>query len=110
MIHPLDRRKFLKTGLFGLGAAILGPQPFLNLAWASPLTGEEPILVVVQLSGGNDGLSTVVPHGDDGYYRARRQTAIAKNEVLRLDSHVGLHPSLAPLKTLYDGGRLAIVQ
>jgi uncharacterized protein (DUF1501 family) len=110
MIQPHDRRQFLKTGLFGLGAALLGPQPFLNLAYGAPLTGDEPILVVVQLSGGNDGLSMVVPHGDDAYYRARQQTAIGRKEVVKLDGHVGLHPFLAPLKPLYDGGKLAIVQ
>src|SRR2546423_14425605 len=68
------------------------------------------ILVVVQLSGGNDGLNTVIPFGDDAYHRARPALGHATNDVLKIDNYLGLHPNLAPLKELFDDGRMPIVQ
>jgi uncharacterized protein (DUF1501 family) len=68
------------------------------------------ILVVVQLAGGNDGLSTIIPHGDDAYHRARPSIGLAANSVLKINDYVGLHPNLAPLKAIYDDGHLGIVQ
>lgn len=112
----LDRRTFLKTGLFGLGASLLGPTSFLRLAGAHPGGADLPVLVVLQLSGGNDGLSTVVPYGDDAYHNARKATAIPTAEVLKLaassgpNSYVGLNPKLTAMRALFDRGDLAIVQ
>jgi uncharacterized protein (DUF1501 family) len=71
---------------------------------------DQPILVVVQLAGGNDGLNTVVPYADDAYHRARPTLAVAAKDVLRLDDHLGLHPTMTGLKSLYDEGSLAVVQ
>lgn len=68
------------------------------------------ILVVLQLSGGNDGLDTVVPFGDPGYAPARGTLALQPGEVLPLTDGVGLHPGLPKLKGLYDQGKVAIVQ
>lgn len=68
------------------------------------------VLVVINLQGGNDGLNTVVPFADPAYYRYRPTIAIPPNDVLRLDGALGLNPALAPLKTLYDRGLVAIVQ
>lgn len=74
-------------------------------------TGKDgTILVVLQLAGGNDGLNTVVPYADDAYHRVRPRLALANEEILMIDHHVGLNPKLAGLKSLYDEGRLAIVQ
>ena len=67
-------------------------------------------LLLLQLTGGNDGLSMVVPHGDDAYYRNRTSTAIDRKGVLRIDNYRGLHPGLGRLKSIYDEGRLAIVE
>ncbi len=67
-------------------------------------------LVVVQLSGGNDGLNAVVPYGNGLYYQLRPQIGIAANQVLHLDDQVGLHPNLKSFKTLYDNKQLAIIQ
>ena len=69
-----------------------------------------PILVIVQLAGGNDGLNTVVPFEDDRYYRLRPSLAVPKDKVLRLDDHLGLNPACAGLHRLAQEGRLAIVQ
>ncbi len=68
------------------------------------------ILVIVNLSGGNDGLNTVVPVNDSLYYGARDNIAIAPQDAVLLDSDTGLHPNLAPIESLYAGGRMAIVR
>ena len=74
-------------------------------------TGKDgKILVVVQLAGGNDGLSTIVPYADDAYRRARGADAHAAKDVLKINDYVGLHPALASLKGMYDDGHLGIVQ
>ncbi|MBI4494205.1 MAG: DUF1501 domain-containing protein [Chloroflexi bacterium] len=68
------------------------------------------ILVVVQLSGGNDGLNTLVPFGDPAYAQLRPNLGLKPAEALPLTDGLGLHPNLARLKDLYDQGRVAIVQ
>jgi len=104
----IDRRAFLQ-GVLTLPAAAVLPSLF-----ARALLGAEPsdrILVLVQLDGGNDGLNTVVPFGDDAYYRARPGLAIARDRVLRLgDGPCGLHPALAALRGVWDAGALGVVQ
>jgi uncharacterized protein (DUF1501 family) len=78
-----------------------------------PGVPDDRILVVVQLGGGNDGLNTLVPHGQSEYYRARPQLAIRADNVLKFKADadgLGLHPSLRPLMELYDDGLLAVVQ
>jgi uncharacterized protein (DUF1501 family) len=117
----LTRRAFLRTSL--LGAALSWTIPvFLERTFMTlnaqaadssiqTMTGKDhPILVVLQLAGGNDGLNTIIPFEDDLYFKARPTLAIPKADVLPLDDFVGLHPILAPLKNLYDGGNLAIIQ
>ena len=66
-------------------------------------------LVIVQLSGGNDGLNTVIPFRNDIYYTQRSSIAIKKNELLTLNDELGLHQSLVPLKRLYDKGFVSII-
>ena len=73
-------------------------------------TKKDPILVVVQLSGGNDGINTVVPYGDPHYYDERPGLGIPAEQVLDLDGHAGFHPSMGPLKDLYDQGNVAVIQ
>ena len=67
-------------------------------------------LVVIQLSGGNDALNTVVPYSDGHYYDFRPSVSIAPDNVLRLNDDVGLNPNMGPMKRLWDEGNLAIVQ
>lgn len=101
------RRDVLRAG-FGLGALALVPD--IRFARAEG-GGEDPrVLVVVELSGGNDGLSTVVPYEDDHLGRARSTTRIPDGELWKLEDGVGLHPGLAPLKPAWDAGALAIVE
>ncbi len=74
-------------------------------------TGKDaPILVVLQLAGGNDGLNTVVPFADDAYYAARPRLAIKPSDILALNDYCGFNGTLAPLKELYDDGHLALIQ
>lgn len=67
------------------------------------------ILVIVQLSGGNDGLNTVIPYRNDIYYQQRPTLAVQKNEVLQVSDQLGLNPVLSPLQSLYDDGLMSII-
>src|SRR5215469_1887020 len=120
-LEVLTRRAFLRTSI--LGAALSWTIPvfvqrtFMTLntqaadSSLQTMTGKDhPILVVLQLAGGNDGLNTVIPFEDDLYFKARPTLGIPKGQVLSLDQVVGLNPALAPLKGLYDSGNLAIIQ
>jgi uncharacterized protein (DUF1501 family) len=114
------RRVFLQRGLTVLAASATIPafldETVLALDAARPsatqaISGKDSkILVVVQLAGGNDGLNTVIPHGDDAYHRARPTLGYDAKSVLKIDNYIGLHPDLAPLKALYDDGHLGVVQ
>ena len=72
-------------------------------------SAQDPALVVVQLTGGNDYMNTVVPYGDGRYYDCRPSVHIPPEQVLPLDDRVGFHPALAPLHGLYDRGDVAIL-
>ena len=67
------------------------------------------VLVVVQLSGGNDFMNTVVPYADPLYYDFRTSVNVAEDEVLRIDDHYGFHPAMGPVKEMWDEGNMAIV-
>jgi uncharacterized protein (DUF1501 family) len=120
-IDVVTRRRFLRTSL--LGAALSWTVPvflertFLTLdaqaaeAGVQTMTGKDnPILIVIQLAGGNDGLNTLIPYEDDLYYQARPTIGVPKGTVLKLDDRVGFHPALTPLKGLFDSGNLAVIQ
>ena len=69
----------------------------------------EPALIVVQLTGGNDYMNTVAPYADPLYRDNRPTVRVAEHEVLPIDGHYGFNPVLAPLKELYDDGRVAVI-
>ena len=99
----MRRRDFLKGSLFAGLTGLSSP------VWTNELRSELPILVAVELSGGNDGLNTVVPYGNDEYYRQRPTIGIRENRVLALDDHFGLNPGMSGFKRLWDNDQLAIV-
>lgn len=107
------RRSFLKSMLASGSALGIGSNVPLFLRELSAEAGDnsdERILVVIQLTGGNDGLNTIVPHRHDAYRRARPTLAIPSSEVLSIDDELGFHPSLKGFAHLLDSHRLAIVQ
>ena len=72
--------------------------------------GKQPTLVVVQLTGGNDFMNTIVPYSNGLYHDSRLTLAIPEDEVLQINGALGFHPKAAPLKELFDRGDMAIVQ
>ena len=70
---------------------------------------KDPVLVVLQLSGGNDFMNTVVPYSDPFYYEFRKTVGIPEENLLHIDDRYGLHPSLTTFKEMYDQGNLAII-
>lgn len=108
-----SRRRFLKST--GLGFLALGlPPSFLVRAAQAQQAGNGKVLVVVFQRGAMDGLNAVIPFKDPIYYTLRPSIAIAEpaageERAIDLDGFYGLHPALAPLKSIYDKGQLAIV-
>ena len=112
-----NRRTFLSTSLGSAGVVAWGQTAPLFLsrtAAAAPATtkpgAKETVLVVVQLTGGNDGLNTVVPFADDGYPKLRKALLIPPKDLKKFNDSVGLHPSLTGFAELLDDHALAIVQ
>ncbi len=102
------RKEFLQIG--SLATASLMMPKFLK-AFEKPamVPAGNKVVVVIQFSGGNDGLNTVIPVTNDIYYKERNTIGIAKDKALRLTDEVGLHPSLEAFKSLYDNGSLSII-
>jgi uncharacterized protein (DUF1501 family) len=71
---------------------------------------KDPVLVVLQLSGGNDVLNTVIPYGDPLYNDNRPNVRIPEDQVLPINDYIGFNPNMAPLKRLYDEGKVAVIQ
>ena len=106
----LDRRELL-AGMAGLSAMSMVPPAFAKAAQvaATQAAASGKVLVILELSGGNDGLNTVVPYGDDAYYRQRPNIGIPKNELRIIDDHFGFNPGMAGFESLYKDGKMAIV-
>jgi uncharacterized protein (DUF1501 family) len=108
------RRQFLKRAATAGGGCLatgaVAPRFWSAVARAAESANSARRLVVIELTGGNDGLNTVIPYGDDAYYRARPTLAIKAAEVLKLDDHLGLHPAMKSWQPLWDAGELTIVE
>lgn len=112
MGSPLFGRRLFLRGVPGLAAALLRPAA-VHAEPAQAEGGRRPVLVCVNLVGGLDGMSLVVPYGEDAYYRARPRLAIPPpgrvGGALPLAGGFGLHPALEPLHGCFREGRLAVV-
>jgi uncharacterized protein (DUF1501 family) len=114
----LTRRDFVKSGLAVVSVGAFMPTIFtraiaaaasdksLSSAGAAP----SKTLVIIQLAGGNDGLNTVIPYADAHYHQLRPNLGIPADQVVPLNAHLGLHPSLKAFKALWDAGSLAVVE
>lgn len=102
----MDRRSFIKKT--SLASAALWMPNFLK-PLASFTDDGYRNLVIIQLSGGNDGLNTVIPFENDIYYNGRKTISIAKNKVLKLTDDAGFHPSMGGLQNLYNDGMMCVI-
>src|SRR5712691_7529113 len=114
-VNGLTRRDLLRAGLCGLGVGAAGmyraPSIFGRAAEALAAQAAENgrILVVLELAGGNDGLNTVAPYGDDAYYRLRPTIGLKAAGLRKIDDHFGFSRGMAGFERLYKDGKLAIV-
>ncbi|ULQ51196.1 DUF1501 domain-containing protein [Flavihumibacter fluvii] len=104
----IKRRTFLQTGSLAT-ASMMVPRFLKAMERPGSLPATQKILVVLQLSGGNDGLNTVIPYRNDVYYRERPRLGITRRNCLPLNDDAGIHPSLPFFKTLHDEGYLSIM-
>ena len=115
----VTRRDFLSQGIKLAALGVVAPSFLVKAAYsaaAAPLRsggiacGNRNVLLVIQLSGGNDGLNTVVPYRDPNYYRLRPNLAIPSAQVLPLTNQMGLHPALRTMSGLYNAGHVAVLE
>jgi uncharacterized protein (DUF1501 family) len=106
-----NRREFLTRSLKGATLLSLGtvvPRFIAETARAAE-AGKDTVLVVVEMTGGNDGLNTVIPYADDLYHKFRPTLRYTKDQVVRLDDHVGLHPAMGSFRQLWQQEQLAVL-
>ena len=109
---PLSRRQFMHLAaapaVISLGTA--SPRFLLQAAQSVHRSPSGKVLVMIQLSGGNDGLNSIIPLENDDYQNARPTLGIAANDVIRIDDDYGFHPALSGFGSLLEADRLGIVQ
>ena len=104
----MKRKQFIQIGSLATTSLML-PKFLKAFEDQVMVPAGNKVLVVLQLSGGNDGLNTVIPVRNDLYYKARPVLGIAKQKSLLLNDEAGLHPALNAFKDLYDDGSLGII-
>ncbi|HLK50137.1 MAG TPA: DUF1501 domain-containing protein [Bryobacteraceae bacterium] len=109
-----SRRDLLRAGMCGVcvtAGATIPVKAFAQAAAALSAQGraDGKILVVLELSGGNDGLNTLVPYGDDAYYKHRPNLGVPRKQLRPIDDHFGFSGGMAGFERLYKDGKLAIV-
>ena len=100
----MDRRELLASSM---GIGFVG---IPALGFAQSISNKDRVLILVELKGGNDSLNTVIPYANPIYAQLRPTIGIKQDDVIRIDSQQGLHPSLAPLVPVWEKNELAIVQ
>lgn len=113
MQDPLSRREFLQNGLTFVSLSLAIPTFLMRSAVADsaapPNLQNGKTLVVIEMQGGNDGLNTVIPYSDAGYAKARPTIGIPDNQLVKINSSLGLHPSLKPIGDLFNKGQVAVM-
>lgn len=104
----IKRKEFIQIGSLATASMLL-PKFLKAFEGQTMVPLGNKVVVILQLSGGNDGLNTVIPVRNDLYYKARPRLGIVKDKALSLTDEVGLHPALTAFKELYDDGSLAIL-
>jgi uncharacterized protein (DUF1501 family) len=104
----LNRRRFLQVGSLASAASLM-PKFLKAFEKGNMVPPGNKVLVVIQLSGGNDGLNTIIPYRNDVYYKMRPALGIKREQALSLTDEWGLHPSFTGLKGLYDDGAMGIL-
>ena len=104
----IKRRHFLQVGSLAT-ASFMVPKFLKAFEKGQLVPPGNKVLVILQLSGGNDGLNTVIPVRNDIYYKVRPRLGIEKSKALLLNDEVGLHPSLTSLRDLYNDGSVGIL-
>jgi uncharacterized protein (DUF1501 family) len=104
----IKRKEFIQIGSLATASLML-PKFLKALEAKNRVPAGNKVAVILQLSGGNDGLNTIIPVRNDIYYRSRPRLGIEKGKALSLTDEVGLHPALAGFKELYDDGSLGIM-
>ncbi len=104
----IKRREFFQIGSLAT-ASFMVPKFLKAFETGSTVTAGNKVVVILQLSGGNDGLNTVIPVRNDIYYKSRPRLGIVRDKALTLTDEVGLHPALTSFKAAYDDGTLGIL-
>jgi uncharacterized protein (DUF1501 family) len=104
----IKRKEFIQVGSLATASMLL-PKFLKAFEGQAMVPVGNKVVVILQLSGGNDGLNTVIPVRNDLYYKARPKLGIAKDKALSLTDEAGLHPALTAFKECYDDGNLAIL-
>jgi uncharacterized protein (DUF1501 family) len=104
----IRRKEFIQIGSLATASLML-PKFLKAFEGRAMVPAGNKVVVILQLSGGNDGLNTVVPFRNDLYYKARPRLGIVKDKALALTDEAGLHPALTGFKELFDDGSLAIL-
>src|SRR5258706_8066602 len=104
----IKRKEFLQLGSLAT-ASFMVPEFLKAFETRNTVAPGNKVIVILQLSGGNDGLNTVIPVRNDIYYRSRPKLGIEKNSSLHLTDETALHPSLTAFKDFYDDGSLGIL-
>ena len=104
MNNSINRRSFLKAVTASSLSSLIPMQYALSKDYLNGKT-----LVVLELSGGNDGLNTIIPYADDNYYKFRPNIGIRENKLLKIDDYFGFNPGIVGLESLYKEGNMAII-
>src|SRR5260370_7744490 len=106
-MEKISRRRFIQKSALASAGTMLVPQ-FLK-AWEKPFAEGDRILIVLQLSGGNDGLNTIIPFRNDIYFQSRPKIAIKPENILKVSEELGYNREIQKLRSIYDQGYMSII-